>query len=231
MGYSVSSHSDEELIGVYQRNIDIVYRLCYLYLKNPSDADDAVQSVFLKWIESKKEEVFNGDEATIFVDITISVSYTHLDLKTYVSEEKRKQMANNAQNGIPNNGGFNPFMPSSNPFMGGGFGGMTPNPFMNNSNATFPSSSQKPISSLTNDEIDKMIADIDKKLKELDEEESREKEKMTKQNNMELPKLETQKPIEQSMDCLLYTSFPRRKQLSIISKFSSSFRILRSILP
>ncbi len=122
------------------------------------------------------------------------------DLKTYVSEEKRKQMANNAQNGIPNNGGFNPFMPSSNPFMGGGFGGMTPNPFMNNSNATFPSSSQKPISSLTNDEIDKMIADIDKKLKELDEEEAREKEKLAKQNNMELPKLETQKPIEQSME-------------------------------
>ncbi len=54
MEYSVSSHSDEELTEVYQRNIDIVYRLCYLYLKNPSDADDAVQSVFLKWIESKK---------------------------------------------------------------------------------------------------------------------------------------------------------------------------------
>ncbi len=123
------------------------------------------------------------------------------DLKTYVSEEKRKQMANNAQNGIPNPGGFNPFMPSSNPFMGGGFGGMAPNPFMgNDSNPAFPSPSQKPISSLTNDEIDKMIADIDKKLKELDEEEAREKEKLAKQNNMELPKLETQKPVEQNIE-------------------------------
>ncbi len=123
------------------------------------------------------------------------------DLKTYVSEEKRKQMANNAQNGMPNNEGFNPFMPSSNPFMGGGFGGMTPNPFMNNnSNSPFQSPSQKPISSLTNDEIDKMIADIDKKLKELDEEEAREKEKLAKQNNMELPKLETPKLADQNIE-------------------------------
>ena len=112
------------------------------------------------------------------------------DLKTYVSEMKRKQMAENAQNGMPNMGGFNPFMPpgmSSNPFMGGGF---TPNPMTNmNQNPM-----QKPISSLSNDEIDKMIADIDKKLKELDEEEAREKEKMAQANNMELPKLDTSKP-------------------------------------
>ena len=122
------------------------------------------------------------------------------DLKTYVSEEKRKQMANNAQNGMPNIGGFNPFMPSSmpsNPFMGN----PSSNPFMGgnalgNSGGMFSSPAQKPISSLTNDEIDQMIADIDKKLKELDEEEAREKEKLAKQNQIELPKLETPKPSE-----------------------------------
>jgi len=37
---------------LYQRNMDMVYRLCYLYLKNPSDAEDAVQSVFLKLVKS-----------------------------------------------------------------------------------------------------------------------------------------------------------------------------------
>lgn len=105
------------------------------------------------------------------------------DLKTYVSEEKRKQMAENAQNGMPNIGGFNPFMPSSmpNPFMGSGF--------MENNNSM--SAINKPISSLSNDEIDKMIADIDKKLQELDEEEAKEKAKLAEKNNLELPKLET----------------------------------------
>ena len=95
---------------------------------------------------------------------------------------------------------FNPFMPSSmpsNPFMGN----PSSTPFMGgnalgNSGGMFSSPAQKPISSLTNDEIDQMIADIDKKLKELDEEEAREKEKLAKQNQIELPKLETPKPSE-----------------------------------
>lgn len=49
---------DEEWTGVYHRNADRVYRLCYLYLKNPVEAEDAAQSVFLKLIRSKT--VFNG---------------------------------------------------------------------------------------------------------------------------------------------------------------------------
>ena len=37
---------------LYQRNINRVYKLCYIYLKNPVDAEDAVQSVFLKLLQS-----------------------------------------------------------------------------------------------------------------------------------------------------------------------------------
>lgn len=43
----------KEFTGQYERNVDMVYRLCYIYLKNPADADDAVQSVFLNLIKSK----------------------------------------------------------------------------------------------------------------------------------------------------------------------------------
>ena len=86
------------------------------------------------------------------------------DLKTFVSEEKRKKMESE---GPEMGGGFNPFMPP------GGMGMM--NPFMGSMPSMAPSgelpSMNKPISSLSNEEIDKMIADIDKKLKELDEEE------------------------------------------------------------
>lgn len=117
------------------------------------------------------------------------------DIKKFVSEEKRKQMLNNNPDGegsMP----FNPFMPSSMPPMGMG-GGM--NPFMTpNSN---PMGVNNPINSnnkpLTSAEIDRMIADIDKKLKELDEEEAKEMEKKepVKANPkpFELPKLEEKK--------------------------------------
>ena len=115
------------------------------------------------------------------------------DLKNYVSETKRQQMMDNA--GIP--GGNAMGMNQFNPFMTGigGMGGMNPNPFMPSSSMSSLGKDipglNKPVSSLTNEEIDKMIADIDKKLKELDEEEAREKEKL--KEKMELPKLDEKK--------------------------------------
>ena len=42
-------HNFDELYQTYK---DMVFRLCYLYLRNSSDAEDAVQSVFLKSIIS-----------------------------------------------------------------------------------------------------------------------------------------------------------------------------------
>lgn len=117
------------------------------------------------------------------------------DLKKFVSEEKRKKMmedVNNPNSGMPMSGGFNPFssgMPSPSGPMGGGmnpFGNPMPNPFAGNNNPFGGSLPGMNPSNLTNDEIDKMIADIDKKLKELDEEEARQKEQMN-QNKTEDP--------------------------------------------
>ena len=45
-------HPDEKWAELYRRHVDQVYRLCYLYLRNAADAEDAVQSVFLKLIRS-----------------------------------------------------------------------------------------------------------------------------------------------------------------------------------
>ncbi len=103
------------------------------------------------------------------------------DIKKYVSEEKRKQMLENNNN--PNNE-FNPFASS-----GMGFG--MPNPFMNSPlNNPMP---KMPNSSLSNEDIDRMIADIDKKIKELDEEEEKEKAKEKAENekndNRDKPKI------------------------------------------
>lgn len=134
------------------------------------------------------------------------------DIKKYVTEEKRKEMMNNLDNkeqanpfsnnfGNPfTSGGMNPFMPNpnmNNPFNSGmnplnnipkpnSFGN-TPMGNMPNSNlGSSPFSSNpmfnKPMSSLSDSDIDAMMKDIDRRLKELDEEEERQKKAM--ENNV-----------------------------------------------
>jgi type IV secretion system protein VirD4 len=133
------------------------------------------------------------------------------DLKKYVSEEKRKNMMKDLENN-PNPGGsspsFNPFMPGMpgmgpssgmNPFaspMANPFGapsGMSPNPFMSsmpNPNPNPNPSLEMNPKGLSDEDIDRMIADIDKKLKELDEVENAVKtpEKVDPVKSVELPK-------------------------------------------
>lgn len=43
---------DKNLVKLYQRNVSSVYKMCYIYLKNTADAEDAVQSVFLKFLQA-----------------------------------------------------------------------------------------------------------------------------------------------------------------------------------
>lgn len=51
-------HSDLE--AVYERRFDMVYRVCFLYLRNKSDTEDAVSSVFVKLLE--QERAFDSEE-------------------------------------------------------------------------------------------------------------------------------------------------------------------------
>lgn len=44
--------TNEEITEIYRRHVDTVYRVCYMFLKNVPDTEDAVQSVFLKLIRS-----------------------------------------------------------------------------------------------------------------------------------------------------------------------------------
>ncbi|MDR3278208.1 MAG: RNA polymerase sigma factor [Oscillospiraceae bacterium] len=44
--------TDEEFTEIYLRRVDMVYRLCVMYLKKPADAEDAAQAVFLKLLQS-----------------------------------------------------------------------------------------------------------------------------------------------------------------------------------
>ncbi len=39
---------------LYKRNVKTVYRLCYMYLRNSADAEDVVQAIFIKYLETGK---------------------------------------------------------------------------------------------------------------------------------------------------------------------------------
>lgn len=57
-----------EFKEIYERNVDTVYRICYSYLKNKSDAEDIVQETFIKLLRKEiKFENNNHEKAWLIV--------------------------------------------------------------------------------------------------------------------------------------------------------------------
>lgn len=46
--------TDEEIIEIYNRHVDTVYRVCYSFMKNKTETEDMVQETFLRMITSQK---------------------------------------------------------------------------------------------------------------------------------------------------------------------------------
>jgi RNA polymerase sigma factor (sigma-70 family) len=44
--------TSKEIAEIYKRQMKTVYRVCFAYMKNPSDTEDAVQDTFYKMIKS-----------------------------------------------------------------------------------------------------------------------------------------------------------------------------------
>ena len=42
--------TDKEIEEIYERHIKTLYRVCYAYMKNPADTEDAVQETFYRLI-------------------------------------------------------------------------------------------------------------------------------------------------------------------------------------
>lgn len=47
--------SEKDIIDVYNRHVDTVYRVCYIYMKNKFDTEDMVQTTFIKLIKNNKK--------------------------------------------------------------------------------------------------------------------------------------------------------------------------------
>ena len=54
----------QRIQDIYRRNNDMVYRICFLYLKNEQDAYDAAHETFVRLIQ--KDPEFPGDSRMIF---------------------------------------------------------------------------------------------------------------------------------------------------------------------
>ena len=51
MAYSLL-RTDKEIVELYERRIDMVYRICLAYMKNVADAEDIVQETFIQLIKT-----------------------------------------------------------------------------------------------------------------------------------------------------------------------------------
>ena len=61
----------EIVLALFDRHADMVYRVALSYLRSPQEAEDAVQTVFLKLLESGAE-VYAGKERAFLTKITIN---------------------------------------------------------------------------------------------------------------------------------------------------------------
>ena len=52
--------TDREIADIYQRHVQSVYRLCFSYMKNPADTEDAVSDTFCRMIQAGA--VFESEE-------------------------------------------------------------------------------------------------------------------------------------------------------------------------
>lgn len=60
----------EDFRQLYLRHVDMVYRICLLYLKNRTDTEDAVQNIFLKAWEKQVCFKDTSHEKAWFITVT-----------------------------------------------------------------------------------------------------------------------------------------------------------------
>lgn len=64
-------HSDEEIITIYNRHVDMVFKICYSYLKNIADSEDAISITFMKYMQYKGQfETLEHEKAWFIVTTT-----------------------------------------------------------------------------------------------------------------------------------------------------------------
>lgn len=68
-----SSSSSDSFKEIYERNVDTVYRVCYIYMKNVPDTQDAVHNAFLRLLETNKKFTSPGHEKAWLIRVSVNI--------------------------------------------------------------------------------------------------------------------------------------------------------------
>lgn len=78
--------SNEDFEKKYYMYKDMIYHICYSYVKNSMDADDIVQDVFMKYLNSDEQFATLDNEKYWLIRVTINAS------KTFVTSSWKKRV-------------------------------------------------------------------------------------------------------------------------------------------
>ena len=87
--------TDKEVEEIYKRNVDTVYRVCFMYMKNKHDTEDMVQNTFLKLISYNKEFINSNHEKAWLI-----VTATNLCKDFYKSKWSKRENIDDFENNI-----------------------------------------------------------------------------------------------------------------------------------
>lgn len=72
---------EEKFKEIYQRNVDRVYRICLVYLESLSEAEDATQEIFIKFLTNPRDFKNEDHEKAWF--IVVAKNYCKDSLKSW----------------------------------------------------------------------------------------------------------------------------------------------------
>lgn len=83
--------TDDDIQRVYRQHVDAVYRVCYGFMKNNADAEDAVQETFLKLLQSGDKQDFENEQHERAWLIVTASNICKNNLKSW-TRQKRKEV-------------------------------------------------------------------------------------------------------------------------------------------
>lgn len=97
------SNSEKDFESTYYHYVDMIYRLCFSFLKNKEDTEDAVQSVFVKYLKNRKKFENEHHEKAWFLVTSSNIckdmlrqSWRHnINIETYDSVPDREEPSGN----------------------------------------------------------------------------------------------------------------------------------------
>jgi RNA polymerase sigma-70 factor (ECF subfamily) len=77
---------EHKIAEIYERNVDSVYRICFMYMKNKPDTEDMTQNAFVKLTEHLRKNGFHSfdsaEHETAWI-IRVAVNLCKNSLKSY----------------------------------------------------------------------------------------------------------------------------------------------------